>query len=70
MKSRNTQIRLGRFEVTQVANGFTLNIINPNWKNNNDPENPYYKYTYIASEISEIGDLLVTHLVQERIDEQ
>lgn len=62
--------RLGKFEVTQVANGFTLGLINRNYQpgmKSGDGDG-YYSTLYIASTPQELAEIMVAHLVTERME--
>lgn len=57
-----------KFELTQVDNGFILGIINPDYRpGNGDLTNTYYKHTFVSNQIEDLPNLLLTHLVAERI---
>lgn len=55
-----------KFEITQVANGYILGLINPNFAPG-DRENKYYSTAYVATSPQDVADQLVAFLVQERM---
>lgn len=55
-----------KFELTEVDNGFVLGIINPDFQPGSG-KNGYYKNTFVSTELSEVSELLVSHLVSERM---
>ena len=62
--------KLGKFEITQADNGFILGLINAEYMpggNGNGQRQQYYTKTYVAKDAQELADMLVTHLVTERL---
>ena len=62
--------KLGKFEITQVANGFILGLINSDYRPGMDRDQPYYKVTYIAKDAEDLASQLVAHLVVERMEKE
>ena len=57
-----------KFELTQVDNGFILGIVNPEYRaGSGDASNNYYKHTFVSNQIDALPNLLLTHLVAERM---
>jgi len=61
--------KLGKFEITQADNGFILGMINTEYVpgGNGNQRQQYYTKTYVAKDAQELADMLVTHLVTERL---
>lgn len=55
-----------KFEITQVANGYILGLINSNFVPG-DRENKYYSTAYVATSPQDVAEQLVAFLVQERM---
>lgn len=67
MKNEN----LGKFQVTKVANGFVLSVLNPKYKpGQEDNTGGYVAITYIAQTLDGIAEQLVTHLVTNKLEQQ
>lgn len=65
--------KLGKFEVTQADNGFILGLINTEYVPggmSGNAKTPYYTRTYVARDAQELADMVVTHLVTERLVER
>lgn len=62
--------QLGKFQVSKVANGFVLSVLNPNYKPGQGDNGGYVEVSYIAETIEGLANQLVSHLVTERLDKQ
>lgn len=63
---RNKKIKM---ELTHVENGFILGIVNSQFMSG-DKERNYYTHTYVSNSIDDVPNLLLAHLVTERMNEQ
>lgn len=62
--------QLGKFQVSKVANGFLLSVLNPNYKPGQSEAGNYVEVSYIAETLEGLANQLVAHLVTERLDKQ
>lgn len=60
---------LGKFVVRQVANGFTLSLVNPDYTPGKPSNGEYLQTTYVANTPDELAQQMVAHLVLERMEQ-
>lgn len=60
---------LGKFAVTKVANGFTLSVLNPDFKQGQST-GAYVDCTYVAESIEALSKHLVAHLVANKLEDK
>ena len=60
---------LGKFAVTKVANGFTLSVLNPEYKQGQNAGG-YVDCTYVAESIEALSKHLVAHLVADKLEDK
>ena len=58
---------LGKFAVTKVANGFTLSVLNPDYKPGQN-SGSYVECTFVSDSLEELSKHLVTHIVTEKLE--
>lgn len=58
-----------KMELTEVDNGFILGIINPDFQPGAH-KNSYYKNTFVSNDLAEVSQLLVAHLVTQRMQHE
>lgn len=67
--------KIGKFEIAQCTNGYILSLINPNYapsevrRGLQSGDNSYILGQYIASTPKELADMVVTMLVETRLDQ-
>ena len=59
---------LGKFAVTKVANGFTLSVLNPEYKPGQSNNGAYVQSTFIAEDIEGVAKNLVAYLVTDKLE--
>lgn len=57
--------KLGKFEVTQCANGYILGLINGDYT---PGKGNYYVTSYIAATPQDLAEQMIAHLVMERME--
>lgn len=58
---------LGKFSITKVANGFTLSVLNPDYKPGQS-SGSYVECTFVSDSLEDLSKHLVTHIVTNKLE--